>query len=42
MNFNNDSDNDRIKGIKKSLFEEKIRDKCSKKELKKLKKSFMK
>ena len=41
MNFNNDSDNDRIKGIKKSLFEEKIRDKCSKKELKKLKKKLL-
>ena len=40
--YNNNSDNDRIKGIKKSLLEEKIRDKFSKKEIKKFKKSFMK
>ena len=32
--YNNNFDNDRIKGIKKSLFDEKIRDKFSKKEIK--------
>ena len=35
--YNNNFDNDRIKGIKKSLFDEKIRDKFSKKEITKIK-----
>ena len=35
--YNNNFDNDKIKGIKKSLFDEKIRDKFSKKEITKIK-----
>ena len=40
--YYNNSDNDRIRGIKKSLFDGKIGDKFSKKKWKKIKKSFTK